>query len=619
MSSTPRLQGGSASESVGHNSRGMSSMTQEGVDIFFAKKDKNMQVRILPARDNSYSPEDSAFATSVVPYRRDDGAGVDTETQTELFTSWFVMVRGYRFFGNTSTDFLSPLTLASIPGVDPMMARDPVNDIRQFCFNNEAYKPYTEKGSGGGQFDALVPLSQVFILMNALVNDGEKWHPEAEIYGCTSAAFEDLKEALAVRRHEGCTNIPLDPVWGKYMLGDVTSLEYGAVANISKRLVGTVKPWCFDYTTARQQSTGFYAHPMVPGDPSTNSILQSRKDLLDSVNVLKFLSYQDIVNLIVADGSIPYDLIAMVCGNSCDMPNPPKQNTTTSDPGSQPGGAPAQPAPTPPGAAAPPASAPPGPSAAPGAAAPPASPAAAPPGAPAATPPGATPAAAPPGGVPGGAPAAAPPGGLPGGAPAAVPGGASAGPPPGVSTSAPPATAQDQPTTTAPSPEAPTAPASTEEVVWVSLSGNVVKKPRSEVQALIDSGQSFKVMSADQSSGWVEYTQLGFTPPQNSDPAPPPAEQPAAPTEAPAPPPAAEAPAPEQAAPTQPAEPASEAAPPSGDASQEAPLTDEELKFVADTQALITTAPDQVDGDTLTRFTTLNARGVKSGQITPAG
>lgn len=602
MSNAPRLQGGSESESVGDYTRGMSSMTHDGVEIFFAKKDKHMQVRLLPARDNSLSPADAAYPTSVVPYRRDDGQGVDAETQTELFTAWFVMVRGYRFFGNSGSDFLSPLTMARIPGIDPMKAADPINDVRQLAYNSPdpSIKALTDKGSGGDKYSSLIPLSSVYVLFNALVNDGEKWHPESEIYAATSAAFEDLKEALAVRRHDGCANIPLDPVWGKYMLGDVTSLTHGAIANISKRQVGTVSPWCFDYTTNKQAATGYISHPMDPADAATQAILTSRKDLMDTEKVLKFLSYQEIVELIVADGKIPYNLIAEACGGRCNMPPAPKQNTAVSSPGADPSGAPAS---TPPGAApsAPPESAPPGGQSA----GPPAG---------GAMPPGAAPATAPGASAPGATALATAPGAS---APGVAPGGASAGPPAGTP-SAPPSDAPAPPTTAAPTQEAPTAPTSTEEEqVWVSISGDVQKKPRSEVQALLDAGQTFKVMSADQSSGWVEATALGFTV-AAATPAPPAA----APGEAPAPPPAAEgapdpeeaAPDPGEAAPEQAAPPAAETAPPpSGDGAAQ-PLTAEELAFVKETKVLVQNNADQVDGDTLVRFTTLSKRAAQAGQ-----
>jgi len=564
-------------------------MTHPGVEIFFAKKDKNMQVRILPARDTSYSPADSAFATSVLPYRRDDGVGVDTETQTELFTAWYVMVRGYRFFGKSGSDFLSPLTMAKIPGIDPMIARDPINDIRNYCYHHSdpAIKALSEKGSGGDKYKALIPSSSVYILVNALVNDGTKWHPGAEIYATTSAAFDDLKEALAVRRHDGCTNIPLDPVWGKYMLGDVTSLAHGAIANVVKRQVGTVSPWCFDYTTNKQQSIGYMPHPMDPNSAAAQEILRGRKDLMDTENVLKFLSYQEIVNLVAADGSIPGHIVEAACGGSCNLPSFPKQNTTYSTPAgaSAPGGVPG-------GAQA-----------------------------------------SPPGGVPGGM--ASPPGGAPGGVPGGVPGGAQASPPsgvPGGASAGPPAvaaqstTAPGLPTTTA----QPQAASTAHETVWVSQSGNVTEQSREAAQAAIYANPSTKVMSKDQSSGWVTGDKLGFAlaVPQQSPPPPPPAAE--APT-APDPEEAGSIPGtdpdPEEAAPSapiptapSPATPAvmppaaSPAAPPSADGSV-TPVTADELAFVLEVKQLIQTKPEAVDGETLTKFTALNARAVKSGQI----
>lgn len=589
MSNAPRLSGGSESETVGQHSSGLSSMTHAGVEIFFAKKDKHMQVRLLPARDTSYSPADAAFATSVLPYRRDDGIGVDTETQTELFTAWYVMVRGYRYFGRSSSDFLSPLTMSRIPGIDPMSARDPLNDIRQFCYNHSdpAIKALTDKGSGGDKMSAVVPSSSVYILANALINDGEKWHPGAEIYASTSAAFDDLKEALAVRRHDGCTNIPLDPVWGKYMLGDVTSIAHGAIANVVKRSVGTVSPWCFDYTTNKQNSVGYQPHPMDPSSEAVQNILRGRKDLLDTEKVLKFMSYQEIVNLLAADGSIPSWLIEQACGGSCNLPKFASQNTTYSTPpaGGAPGGAPASPPSTPPGYASPPGGA-------------------------QASPPGYS---APPGG---GAP-----GGVPGGvAPGAVPGGASAGPPAGIAQSTaapglPPTTVQ---------PPAATVPAT----VWVSQAGNVTEQSGEAVQVLILANPTLKVMSKDQSSGWVTGDKLGFilTPPQQAQtppPPPPPAEVPTAPDPeemgsiidtAPDPEEAAPAAPTTPAATADPTTPASPAAPPSGNNGAE-PITAEELAFVHEIKHLIQTKPEDVDGERLTRFTHLNARAVKAGQI----
>jgi len=199
-----------------------------------------------------------------------------------------------------------------------------------------------------------------------------------------------------------------------------------------------------------------------------------------------------------------------------------------------------------------------------------------------------------PGGILGGALSMAP-----GGAPSGVPGGASAGPP-AQPTSAPPAT-------TAPSPE-PSPVQVDKESVWVSLSGEVTEKPHAEVQTMILSGiPPFKIMSKDQSSGWVTPDMLGF-----ALPAP---VAPAAPVDN-TPPPAAPSPevAPAPETPAVEAPPADAAAPPSGH-TDDGPISAEELAFVKKTQEDIVSAKDEVTGQILARFTPLNQRAAAHNQL----
>lgn len=125
---------------------------------------------------------------------------------------------------------------------------------------------------------------------------------------------------------------------------------------------------------------------------------------------------------------------------------------------------------------------------------------------------------------------------------------------------------------------------------------------------MITGGYSGKVVSGDQTSGWVDATTFGF------------AVAAATPAEtAPTPPPAAESQADAPADPDTPAqtEPASEASPPpaSGDG-QAQPLTEEEMAFVRETKALVQdpNTADQVDGDTLVRFTSLTKQAAQAGQ-----
>jgi hypothetical protein len=519
--------GGTRSEESSTNSR--YGYFQPGVESLYVKDGSVRFVRLLPARDPSFSVNDPAYLTSFIPYR--DASYIDKDTKLPAYTSWYLMVRGYKFAGRTGGSFLSPATLRSL-GISEG-TEDPLVDIRKLCKDNDNYKHLLDVKLGNGKKSKdLLPKLKFSPIINVLAFN-ERYQPEKVcVLEISGMAMEDLQRKLCMPRPAGQN--PITPAWDKFMVGDPTDPMTGLVAKIKHGGVqgstGMVSTALVSFSDSEYQLQGHNAYPIDPNTQTGQEILKSRYNLF-SDKALKIWDYQEIVNWIIEDNTIPYELVQEACSYKANIPPRPAQAVTHSfgaAPGFQapntgaPAFAPHAPAFNAPGFQTP------------------AAPAFSAPAAPAF---GGAPAAPAFGGAPaapafGGAPAFSP-------APAAtddddVPMTFGGQVPPPANLGLPAAPVPPAAPVTPPAPAMPTPPPApvVEEKFWIINGNQPVLTPKSAVKDYAAAGYSGPVMAENQVGGWKTLADFGLAPVVAAPAAPtPPPVAPTAPV-APTPPPA---------------------------------------------------------------------------------
>lgn len=336
--------GGSRSEDFEDSSRG--GIFQQGVKALYPKQSKVLRVRVLPAFDRSLSVNDLAFPTSVVPYR-DVGIPQDSETKSEGFTSWYLVVQEYTMIGNSKFSFLSPVTLANL-GVQGDV-RDPMQLMRRFAKDNPKWKHLIDVKLGyGKQTVDLLPKLKSSAVMNVLSFDERSGAPsEVNVTKISWTALSELKKTLTAPRPAGQN--PIGPTdWdNRYMVGDITSPQFGLLGTIESMAVGPISANCFRFSNHPQILQGHMQFPIDVNTPFGKDVLSKRYDLF-SDKTLKAISFQDIVSWIVQDGSVPYELVQESLGGFCNVPAAPNRPTVSypSQPPAQQGWTGGQPAAT---------------------------------------------------------------------------------------------------------------------------------------------------------------------------------------------------------------------------------------------------------------------------------
>ena len=304
--------------------------------FYTGNKTPATQVRILPARDHSLSPEDPTFETSFVPYRDADSAVRYRDTGTPMFSNWVVKVSGYKFLGSKGHNLLSPLTLR---GPDNPDARDPVQDMAAVARTHPDWVKLTEEKNINGRRVTELPKLKEFGYMNLLTLN----QPTPEGYAVQTCRLPwvtvlNLFDQLCWRTSHG--DEPVDPDWPKFLLGDITSPKYGlaGVLGMGKSPTSGFQQPEFSFTSIPQEPKWFYGkYSLDLDDPSRKAfaeyVLSQRVDIWDSENgALKFYSYGEIVEALYEDGAYPVDLIAKACAPHCDLPDYIKKAATYSTP-----------------------------------------------------------------------------------------------------------------------------------------------------------------------------------------------------------------------------------------------------------------------------------------------
>lgn len=323
-----RIAGGSQSDKAMAQGQGRIGFFQKGVNNIKPSGKHPLQGRILPARDPEMSPSDSAWAASVIPYRDMISGELDPDTQSPAFTGWYANVLGYRFFGRGSEDLLSPQTLKGLVGDSPIStedAADPIQDIFNFAAEsgNEDWVAMTKKPEKKNSRSP-IPLASKLSLLNMYVKTSKAGWENAVVV-VSRSALENLKLKLCWPTPRSIE--PLDPKFPDYLYGDVTAPKTGLLTTITSIELENISVNGFVFATKDFTLDG--AQRMALKDAEQNKILAARYDLTSS-DTLKILTYQQIVDFLVDDGTIPYELIQQACGDCANVPPSKRQNTTVS-------------------------------------------------------------------------------------------------------------------------------------------------------------------------------------------------------------------------------------------------------------------------------------------------
>jgi hypothetical protein len=314
------LEGGSAgAEKLEKDRNEVISMFHAGVDYYYPKGTESVRMKILPARASAdtMSRQDPEWPYSVLPYRDMTGEILDAATQTEAFTNWFAVIKGYRFFGRNGDSFISPLTLKLAGVTDPNECADPIRD----CYNwikregGEQYKHLIDKPKDQKK-DAPVSYPKDIVIFCAEVCKDNKWTPRLVV--TSTAAKDDLLRQLSIGTPYK-SNEPYDPDFPMYLYGDITNPERGLVVHTCSKKTPTYSFNGFAIGDSEREVSNATAR-VTPREA-----LAKRPALL-SCDTLKILTYQELVDYIVADGTIPVEVIEAACGRFAKV-DPSKAGT----------------------------------------------------------------------------------------------------------------------------------------------------------------------------------------------------------------------------------------------------------------------------------------------------
>jgi hypothetical protein len=278
-------------------------------------------VRLMPAFDHNLPAGSDEFKLGWVPYR--DRDNVDPQSGRPRFTPFYYVVKGYNFLGNDQASFISPLTEHSRDnrGIDPL------HDIHYTAKNhsNPDWKALASKPTDVSEgYSAVIPAYKRFTIANALVEIDRTKEIENRLIVFDSACLDMLKETLNMYRPSIVKDV-VDPEWEEYLFGDVTSPQYGSWATVKRTPIpgnkmGLAVPG-FHFSHKPESLQGHTPYPLA--DEWGNAFLRGRYNIGDTTNVTKIWTAEEILDFVVNDGFVPYDLVVEACSRHWVVPPEP--------------------------------------------------------------------------------------------------------------------------------------------------------------------------------------------------------------------------------------------------------------------------------------------------------
>ena len=275
---------------------------------------------ILPGFNHLLSPHDQARATSYEPYR--DAVDLMDESQKEegdfyphkAFTGWYAAVYGYAYYGKAWSSFVSPGTPSDY------FSGDPIQEIRQYVrkLDKDGDNTYSSllKGNPNNNEICWLPNVANMMIMNIW---GGSTNPKSKdqdvknrILVLRNMSVDKLRHDLAQQRPVAIQT-PVDPDYPDYMFGDPTN---PARAILCKKVAYSTTMTNGMSMTAAALSLGDMivvgGRPQIQVQHQTISpeMLAGRYELDQVIHVP---SYEEIVDLLVEEQGVPYDLIQRVC------------------------------------------------------------------------------------------------------------------------------------------------------------------------------------------------------------------------------------------------------------------------------------------------------------------
>lgn len=332
MSSVARLIGGSdsfkkAEENTFEGTR-LSMFKDPDVRPVFLNPKKPITGFILPGFNPALAEYDESRQSSHCMYR--DLSRQDPDTGNPAFTSWFVSVPGYNFYGKGKNTFISPHTIANA---------DPIFDCRM-----EVYK---RRDNGDTSLLSLItrpetmkeihvlPGTIPLTLINAVcppTNEKEKDQSvRNRVIVLKKSATKKLFADLDLPRPVSIP-APVDPDWPTFLYGDITNPKRALFfQSVTERLeTGT------EYAALSFGKVVFVDQQTMRVDcnvtPIADQYMQGRYDLCDLQNTIHIPTYDELVDLLVDEGLVPYELIVHVCADKVNHMPPKKVETIISTP-----------------------------------------------------------------------------------------------------------------------------------------------------------------------------------------------------------------------------------------------------------------------------------------------
>jgi hypothetical protein len=278
----------------------------EGVKSTQFRVSSNYFIRILPAFDfdKQNTPQ---FNESYVPYRSSE-LGEDELTKTPGFTAWFFVVQGYSFYGKSNHTFLSPLS--ALERYEKRAGKDPIRDIRDFCEKSD--DPTIRALSEDKSFKERAPaqLTRTYVMCNVLnMTDLQTKETQNQVGIFTNAAWKDLKQKLALYRPANDEIISSE--FEDFLYGDITHPKEGLAANVKETEYQNIRFSGLHFSDRQGRLGG---HQVWDVTETTPNAIKDRYNISDTDNVTKIATYDEVLDIVVKDGVVPYDIIERACG-----------------------------------------------------------------------------------------------------------------------------------------------------------------------------------------------------------------------------------------------------------------------------------------------------------------
>jgi hypothetical protein len=294
----------------------------KGLYPMFLKLKVGSSGYILPGFDPSLAYQDTSRPMSVNAYR--DINSIDEATMLPDFSNWVVFTDGYTYYGKGMSTFISP-TAAGY--------KDPIIEMRKEVYRRKRQgddslnRLVTLPANATMQDKILLPGTATLALMNVWATGTNEREKDFNVYKnrvlCLKVtAWSVLADALNELRPATIAT-PRDVNWPHFLLGDVTDPGHAVRWTSTEHM---------DKNGIKSATLKFGKYTMQPGTMERKfechaeelpaEALEGRYDLTDLVNVVHVPTPEEVVELLIEEGDIPYDFMAEVCEKFMDMPAP---------------------------------------------------------------------------------------------------------------------------------------------------------------------------------------------------------------------------------------------------------------------------------------------------------